>query len=161
MRNAKLAAVLLLALTGGASAVLTEAECGIFSEMLAYEGECDSPAEADVCASMDTLTTTSANYAAVLTAGTAVCAASSDCNVQSNTTFAAPHGPDDTIVLGTLNTCKEFNANCIMDPTHGFLDDCVQNGYMNIDGTKSAAVATVSASAFVLACVSAAVAAFA
>ena len=32
MRDAKLAAVLLLALTGGASAVLTEAECGVISE---------------------------------------------------------------------------------------------------------------------------------
>jgi hypothetical protein len=35
MRDAKLAAVLLLALTGGASAVLTEAECDALNGMLA------------------------------------------------------------------------------------------------------------------------------
>ena len=159
MRNAKLAAVLLLALTGGASAVLNATECGLISDRT-FIDDCSASAVAETCNSYNTMVATSDNYAAVTTALTSACAASSNCDIQSNTTFAGDTNDDGTITLQTLNTCNGADP-CAPHTTWGHLDDCVQNGFLNNDGTKSAAVATVSASAFVFACVSAAVAAFA
>ena len=233
MRDAKLAAVLLLALTGGASAVLSATECGLISDML-FIADCSaSAAVAETCNSYSTMVATSDNYAAVTTALTSACAASSTCDIQTNTTFAATYD-DGTTTLMTQDTCKPgtggggsartapTGSGCYMDSTTpvsadyctchpscyncgyynmpiaendcitcadsnvqvnavfsdgtgycsttaactpvfmwGVLDDCVQNGFMNNDGTKSAAAATVSASALAFAFVSAAVAAFA
>jgi hypothetical protein len=232
MRDAKLAAVLLLALTGGASAVLNATECGLISDVLFIDNCSASAAVAETCNSYGTMVATSDNYAAVTTALTSACAASSTCNIQTSTTFALDTNNDGTITLMTHNTCNPaptgsgcykdsttpVSADCTCHPScyncgyydmptaendcitcadsnvqvnvvfsdgtgycsttsttssatttaacppnsfWVYLDDCVQSGYLNNDGTKSAAAATVSASALAFAFVSAAVAAFA
>jgi hypothetical protein len=70
---------------------------------------------------------------------------------------------DGTGYCSTTSTTSSSTTTAACPPNSFwvYLDDCVQSGYLNNDGTKSAAAATVSASALAFAFVSAAVAAFA
>ena len=151
------------------NATLNATECGIITEW----GNVDcfaaslSTADAEVCASYDTLVATSANFSAISTALEYACRVSpnSNCDIQSNTTFVFSND-DGTSTVTTLNTCSRVTATpyCVPDEFGlmvGLMDNCVQSGHLNADGSTSAAAATVSASALALAFVSAAVAAFA
>ena len=146
------------------NATLNATECGITSDAGIFDCTA-STADAEACASYDTILATSANVDAISTALESACRVSSGCNIQSNTTFVLPNS-DGTSSVSTLNTCsRPTMTSCapsiLGGVMVGLMDNCVQSGHLNNDGTKSAAAATVSASALAFAFVSAAVAAFA
>ena len=146
------------------NATLNATECGITSDAGRFDCTA-STADAEACASYDTILATSANVDAISTALESACRVSSGCNIQSNTTFVLPNS-DGTSSVSTLNTCsRPTMTSCapsiLGGVMVGLMDNCVQSGHLNNDGTKSAAAATVSASALAFAFVSAAVAAFA
>ena len=146
------------------NATLNATECGITSDAGRFDCTA-STADAEACASYDTILATSANVDAISTALESACRVSSGCNIQSNTTFVLNNG-DGTSSVSTLNTCsRPTMTSCapsiLGGVMVGLMDNCVQSGHLNNDGTKSAAAATVSASALAFAFVSAAVAAFA
>ena len=145
MRDAKLAAVLLLALTGGASAVLTEAECGVISEYftcygidlrgntLLTEAECDTTvcqwSDGACSFSDDTLTAydalaTSDTFNASYTAARTACEASDNCQVMTTNYFTLT---SDT--TANQNFCKTCTSTSTMVEYWYYADECISNGY--------------------------------
>ncbi len=145
------------------NATLNATECGIFSDAGTFDCTA-STADAEACASYDTMVATSANVDAISTALESACRVSSGCNIQSNTKFVQINDDGTSSGVSTLNTCS-LSPRCEPSLMGGVMvglwDNCVQSGHLNADGSKSAAAATVSASALAFAFVSAAVAAFA
>ena len=152
------------------NATLNATECGIFSDARTFDCT-SSTADAEACASYDTMVATSANVDAISTAQESACRVSSGCNIQSNTTFVLFNDDGTSSGVSTLNTCSlerivgttfsSCEPSLLGGVMVGLWDNCVQSGHLNADGSKSAAAATVSASALAFAFVSAAVAAFA
>lgn len=177
MRNAKLAAVLLLALTGGASAALTEAECSALNGVYACmaitgepltEARCDTNYcvwDGSTCDYSPATTTaySAISFGASQTAAEEACAAAAaDCEGPkvNNTVFVLT--ADGTYMTHRPNVCKEVGASCGVDGLWVYSDECITNGYPFSSLQKPSAGNSVRpALAFALACVSAAVAAFA
>ena len=144
MRDAKLAAVLLLALTGGASAVLTEAECGVISEYFTCyginlraptltEAECDTTvcqwSDGACSFSDDTLTAydalaTSDTFNASYTAARTACEASNDCQYYTTNLFTMT---SDT--TANQNFCYYCTSTFTMVELWYYADECISNGY--------------------------------
>ena len=175
MRNAKLAAVLLLALTGGASAVLTEAECDALNGMLACqsigrnltEAMCDTnycvwdgstcgllPATATA---YNALPLTSASQSAAYEA----CTAAADCAGPTMNNTVSLLTADGTVMTDIPGVCEEESGPPCKPNLFYYADECMTNGYPFSSLGKSAGNSVRPALAFALACVSAAVAAFA
>ena len=179
MRNAKLAAVLLLALTGGASAAFTEAECSALNGYLSCMAITGEPLTEAMCdtnycvwdgSTCDYLPATLTNFSAISfsasqTAAEEACAAAAaaaDCEGPkvNNTIFVLT--ADGTYMTHKPNVCKEEGASCGVDGLWVYSDECITNGYPFSSLQKPSAGNSVRpALAFALACVSAAVAAFA
>ena len=145
MRDAKLAAVLLLALTGGASAVLTEAECGVISEYftcygidlrgntLLTEAECDTTvcqwSDGACSFSDDTLTAydalaTSDTVNASSTAARTACEASDNCQVWTTNYFTLT-----SEITANQNFCYYCTSTFTMIEMWYYADECISNGY--------------------------------
>ena len=144
MRDAKLAAVLLLALTGGASAVLTEAECGVISEYFTCHGinlraptlteaECDTTvcqwSDGACSFSDDTLTAydalaTSDTVNASSTAARTACEASDNCQVWTTNYFTST-----SEITANQNFCYYCTSTFTMVELWYYADECISNGY--------------------------------
>jgi hypothetical protein len=178
MRNAKLAAVLLLALTGGASAVLTEAECSTVSAYFTCAGITETLTEATcdatVCAwdgsgcglspamttAYSALLTSSDTFDASKTAGEEACAAA-NCKVLTTNTVAILNA-DGTYMTNNPNVCDDSTgASCGLNSLWYYADECITSGYPIERLQASAGNSVGPATTLALACVSAAVAAFA
>ena len=174
MRNAKLAAVLLLALTGGASAVLTEAECDALNGMLACqsigrnltEAMCDTNYcvwDGSTCDYSPATTTafSAISFGASQTAAEEACTAAADCEgLKMNNTVSLSYA-DGTVNVLNPSVCKSADASiwgtsCKPELFY-YADECMTNGYPFSSVEASAGNSVRPA----LACVSAAVAAFA
>jgi hypothetical protein len=179
MRNAKLAAVLLLALTGGASAVLTEADCDALNGYFACapktgepltEALCDTNYcvwDGSTCAySPATITAYGAlSFGASQTAAEEACTAAADCEgLTMNNTVSLSYA-DGTVNVLNPSVCESVDASiwgtsCKPELFY-YADECMTNGYPFSSLEASAGNSVRPALAFALACVSAAVAAFA
>ena len=178
MRNAKLAAVLLLALTGGASAVLTEAECSTVSAFFTCasitETLTEATCDATVCAwdgstcglspamttAYSALLTSSDTFDASKTAGEEACAAAANCEIPTTNTVAILTA-DGTYMTDNPNVCEEIGASCGVNSMWYNADECITSGYPIERLQASAGNSVGPATTLALACVSAAVAAFA
>ena len=173
MRNAKLAAVLLLALTGGASAVLTEAECAALNGMLACqsigrnltEAMCDTNYcvwDGSTCGvSPATATAYTALPLTSQTAAIEACTAAADCAGPTMNNTISLLTADGTVMTDIPGVCEnESGSSCIPNLFY-YADECMTNGYPFSSLKASAGNSVRPALAFALACVSAAVAAFA
>ena len=175
MRNAKLAAVLLLALTGGASAVLTEAECdalnGLFACMdITGGGLTEAMCDTNYCvwdgSTCGYLPATTTAYSALSltsesqTAAYEACAAAADCEGPTTNNTVSLLTADGTVTTGNPNVCESVGTSCVPGPAY-YADECITNGYPFSSLGISAGNSVRPALAFALACVSAAIAAFA
>ena len=184
MRNAKLAAVLLLALTGGASAVLTEAECDALNGFYACtsiiapltEARCDTNYcvwDGSTCdhspatkTAYYALSSTSDTFGASQTAAEEACNAAADCGGPKTNNTVSLFNADGTVMTANPSVCESVNAaiwgtSCKPEMWY-YADECMTNGYpFSSLGKASAGNSVRPALAFALACVSAAVAAFA
>ena len=175
MRNAKLAAVLLLALIGGASAVLTEADCDALNgyyACLAKTGEplteamCDTNYcvwDGSTCDHSPATTTaySALSFGASQTAAEEACTAAADCaGLTMNNTISLLTA-DGTVMTANPSVCEVYGTSCTPQLFY-YADECMTNGYpFSSLGKSSAGNSVRPALAFALACVSAAVAAFA
>ena len=153
MRNAKLSAVLLLALSVGASAAVNETECLIMADV----GRCrTAPTEAlcdtELCTyaagscSMNTALSqkysaiaTDSSHAAKITAGNTACAnaqESGECVVQKYGSEMNILNADSTYTKIVLNSCQYDGfggGTCTYDFAPAFLDECISVGLLNSD----------------------------
>ena len=176
MRNAKLAAVLLLALTGGASAVLTEAECDALNGFLACmditgggltEAMCDTNYcvwDGSTCGYLPATTTaySALSFGASQTAAEEACTAAADCEGPTTNNTVSLLTADGTVMTDNPNVCENESGPPCKPNLFYYADECMTNGYpFSSLGKASAGNSVRPALAFALACVSAAVAAFA
>ena len=169
MRDAKLAAVLLLALTGGASAALNAAECrtlGAYTKCLvaSNQEQCDTSVctySGENCApnqntndDYDALPS-STRIAASINAGNTACAAATDCNILSTNSLTL-YNDDGTSSLSRVNTCHdESSDSCIYSLPIGLVDECVSSGLLSNDfESTSGAIFVAPTVAAVLFCAS-------
>ena len=172
MRNAKLAAVLLLALSGGASAAVNETDCAIVANALKcifapseaycdtsimctfYEGSCQmnfTLAEKVIPWSQ------SSSSSERNTAGNDLCRADSDCTIKNGNIFNRINA-DGTITPSDVNICDDYDGDCDYDFIKGTLDECMSSGLLNSDleqteptnGTLSGAISVAPTVAAVL-----------
>ena len=180
MRNAKLAAVLLLALTGGASAVLTEADCDALNGFFACsaitgepltEAMCDTNYcvwDGSTCGHSPATTTaySSLSFGASQTAAEEACTAAADCAGLTMNNTVSLLTADGTVMTANPGVCESADASIwgtsCKPALFYYADECMTNGYpFSSLGKASAGNSVRPALAFALACVSAAVAAFA
>jgi hypothetical protein len=147
MRDAKLAAVLLLALTGGASAALNAADCrtlGAYAKCLVARNEeqCDTSVctySGGNCApnqnTNDDYNAFQSNtrIAASIAAGNPACVAATDCNILSTNSFTL-YNADGTSVLMSMNNChEEDNGDCVYSLPLALVDECISSGFLSND----------------------------
>ena len=148
MRNAKLSAVLLLALSVGASAAVNETECLIMADVgkcitAPTEALCDTESctYADGSCSMNTALfqrysaiATDSSHAAKITAGNTACAESGDCVVQMYGSEMNMLNADSTYTTVVLNSCRvDDGGTCKYNFVPAFLDECISVGLLNSD----------------------------
>ena len=152
MRNAKLSAVLLLALSVGASAAVNETECLIMADVgrcrtAPTEALCDTELctyEAGSC-SMNTALSqnysaiaTDSSHAANITAGNTACAnlnaqERGECTLHGYGNEINKPEADGTYSKYPLDTCRWDDVTCEYNFLTAFLDECIHVGLLNSD----------------------------
>ena len=147
MRDVKLAAVLLLALTGGASAALNAADCrtlGAVSKCLLARNEeqCDTSVCTYSGGNCAPNQNTNDDYNALqsntrihasIAAGNPACVAATDCNILSTNNFTL-YNADGTSVLMSMNIChEEDNGDCVYSLPLALVDECISSGFLSND----------------------------
>jgi hypothetical protein len=171
MRNAKLAAVLLLALSGGASAAVNETDCAIVANVFKCifapsEAYCDTSIMCTFyegsCQMNFTLAgkaipwSQSSSSSERITAGNDLCRADSDCTIKNGNIFNRINA-DGTITPYDVNICDD-DGGCGYDILKGTVDECMSSGLLNSDleqteptnGTLSGAISVAPTVAAVL-----------
>ena len=147
MRDAKLAAVLLLALSGGASAAVNETDCAIVADV----AKCTTAPSEEYCDTSIMCTfydgscgfnfTLAGKYIDVYqsssgsernTAGTNLCVADSDCSITTGNSLNKINA-DGTITPTDLNVCETGAGGCAYNFMVGTIDECMSSGLLNND----------------------------
>ena len=106
------------------------------------------------------LSSTSDTYGASKTAAYEACAAAADCaGLTMNNTISLLTA-DGTVMTANPEVCGSEGTSCVPGPFY-YADECITNGYPFSSLDRSAGNSVRPALAFALACVSAAIAAFA